>query len=392
MSMPSSSDEVATRHGRVARLERLLDLAARLAGERPVVGAGNRLVGELVQPQGEPFREPPAVHEDQRRAVRAHELEQLGIDRGPDRAGSAIGSALHGFERGRRPVRALPVAEVGQVLHRDAHLEIELLADAGVDDGDVPVAADEAGDLLERALRRRQRDALGLVVAEGGEALEREREVRAALGRGHRMHLVDDHGANVAQHLALARGEHQEEALGRRDQHVGWTSGHAATCVGRRVAGAHGHLDIAQLLACRRGHRPDAGERRAEVAFDVVVERLQRREVQQRRARAGSALLAEQPIEAGEEGGERLPAAGRRADEDVLAARDRRPGACLGGRGIAEGVLEPASRRDAERGLGGDVRGHACTVQPGRRSSPPTGRCRRRRSSPSPPRRQRLPP
>ena len=189
-----------------ARLQRLLDLAACLAGQRPVVGAGDRLAGELVQPQREPLGEPPAVHEDQRRAVRTHELEQLRIDRGPDRTGPAIGRALHRFERGSRRVRALPVAEVGEVIDRDAHLEVELLADSGVDDGDVPVAADEAGHLLERALRRRERDALGLVVAEGGEALEREREMRPALGRGHRVHLVDDHGANVAQHLALARG------------------------------------------------------------------------------------------------------------------------------------------------------------------------------------------
>ena len=60
------------------------------------------------------------------------------------------------------------------------------------------VAADEARDLLERALGGRERDALRVGVAEVGEALERERQVRAALGRGHGVHLVDDHRLDAA--------------------------------------------------------------------------------------------------------------------------------------------------------------------------------------------------
>ena len=60
------------------------------------------------------------------------------------------------------------------------------------------VAADEARDLLERPLRGRQRDALRIALAEVGEPLERERQVRAALGRGDRVHLVDDHGLDAA--------------------------------------------------------------------------------------------------------------------------------------------------------------------------------------------------
>ena len=56
-------------------------------------------------------------------------------------------------------------AQLAHVVDRHHHLEIELLAHAGVDDGDragLPVAAtaEEAGDLVERALRGRQADAL----------------------------------------------------------------------------------------------------------------------------------------------------------------------------------------------------------------------------------------
>ena len=186
--------------------------------------------------------------------------------------------------------------------------------------------------------------------------------MRPALGRGHRVHLVDDHRLDVAQDLALARGEHQEQALGRRDQHVGGPPSHAAPRIRRGVTGAHGHLDVAQLLARGRCHGADAGERRAQVALDVVVQGLQRREVEQCRSAAGHALLAEQAVEPGQERRERLAAARRRAHEHVLAPCDRRPGTCLSRCRGAERLLEPALRRSAERGRGRDVHGHPGTV------------------------------
>ena len=43
MSIPSSSDEVATRHGSLPGLEQLLDHEALLVGERAVVGPGDLL-------------------------------------------------------------------------------------------------------------------------------------------------------------------------------------------------------------------------------------------------------------------------------------------------------------------------------------------------------------
>ena len=49
MSTPSSSDDVATRHGISPSLQQLLDLDALLAGQRAVVGAGDRLLGQLVE-------------------------------------------------------------------------------------------------------------------------------------------------------------------------------------------------------------------------------------------------------------------------------------------------------------------------------------------------------
>ena len=62
----------------------------------------------------------------------------------------------------------------------------------------------------------------------------------------------------------------------------------------RRIAGADGDVQP----------RAEPCERAAEVALDVVVERLQRRDVEQAEALAGG---VGQPVDPIEEGGERLP-------------------------------------------------------------------------------------
>ena len=51
---------------------------ALLARERAVVRARQLFLRQLVEPQREPLGEPAAVDEDDRRAVRADELEQRG--------------------------------------------------------------------------------------------------------------------------------------------------------------------------------------------------------------------------------------------------------------------------------------------------------------------------
>ena len=105
MSMPSSSDDVATRHGIAPRLQQLLDLHALLAGERAVMGAGDLLLGQLVQTEREPLGEPAVVDEHDRRAVLLDETQELGIDRGPDRLRADLGSRVRLLPVGRRGVR-----------------------------------------------------------------------------------------------------------------------------------------------------------------------------------------------------------------------------------------------------------------------------------------------
>ena len=176
------------------RLQILLDDHPLLARERAVVRARNLFLGELVQPHRQPLGQAPVVDEDDRRAVLLDELEDRRVDRRPDRAGVRLVAGVHlDAVLHHRLGELVRRAELAQVLDRHDDLEIEILARAGVDELDRAVAGDEAADLLQRALRRREADPLRRLVEQRVEALEREREVGAALRAGDGVHLVDDH-------------------------------------------------------------------------------------------------------------------------------------------------------------------------------------------------------
>ena len=87
----------------------------------------------------------------------------------------------------------------------------------------------------------------------------------------------------------------------------------------------------------------DAGERRFEVAPDVVRQRLERRDVDD----LGFVLepvrerLAHQRVDRGEEGRERLAGSGGRRDQHMPAGLEGRPGLRLRRRRRGEAVVEP---------------------------------------------------
>ncbi len=296
------------------------------------------------------------------RAVRADQLQDARVDLGPDRA------ALVGA-RGRAAgllIERQDLADRCHVLDRYHDLEIERLAHAGIDDAHRSLltclfairtrlaAAEETGHDAQRTLRRRQPDALRRFLGECLEPLERQRHVCAALGAGEGVDLVDDHPLDAAQRLARLRGEQQVERLGRGDQDVRRPLAERAPLLGRRVAGAHRHLNIARqvVLAAIARRQRDTGERRTKVAVHVVNERLQRRNVEDAQAaqRIVGDRLAHQPIEAPQERGERLARAGGSADQRVLTGRDGRPAQGLGGSRRIERGSEPIARGGRERG------------------------------------------
>ena len=319
----------------LAGLEQVLDHEPLLARQRAVVGARDRLLRQLVEPQREPLGAAAAVDEDQRAAVLFDELEQLRVDRRPDRLARRLHAGA--LERVELDVR------VGLDHRLDGHvdLEVERLAHAGVDDRAGALRADqEAADLLERVLGGAQADPLHVAARRLRQPLERERQVRAALGLRDGVDLVDDHLLDAVEDLRRLAGQHQVQRLGRGDEDVRRVADHVAPVLLRRVAGAQADLDVGA----------DAAQRRAQVLLDVVGERLQRRHVDEPRAVGGR--LGDEAVERPQEGGQRLARAGGRRDQRVLAGGDRRPGLRLGGRRRLEGALEPLPDLRSERESG----------------------------------------
>ena len=140
-------------------LELLLDLEALLPRDAAVVGPDELLAGELVEALGQALGEAAAVGEHDGAVVRPDQLQDPGVDRGPD-----AGPHLAAQDRAARLlVHGQDLAQAGHVLDGDDDLELEGLAGAGVDDGDLAAlarAAEVAGDGLERSLGGGQADAL----------------------------------------------------------------------------------------------------------------------------------------------------------------------------------------------------------------------------------------
>jgi hypothetical protein len=360
--------------GEGAALEAVLDVGAGVLGHRAVVGEGDLLAGELVEGAGEALGEAAAVDEDHRRAVGPDQLDQARVDRGPDRLlwGLDRGGALGGW-RGLGSFGGFCGAGLGGEL--DAEVDAGLAA--GVDDrdgagldlvaGDLE-AAEEGGDLLERALGGGQADALQrreLGISGGVEALEREGEVGAALGGDEAVDLVDDDGLDAAQELARVGGEHQVQRFGGGDEDVGRAPLHLLALTLRGVAAAHAdgeRMERGAEALCGGG---DAGERRTQVALDVDAERLDRRDIHDAAALGlGGDGREHQAIDGAEEGGEGLAGAGGGEQQGGGAAGDRGPAEHLRGGGGLEAGGEPRARGRVQEGQridGGGADGCRCT-------------------------------
>ena len=340
----------------LATLELVFDHDALLARQRAVVRLHQllclftvRLLVQLVELGGEPLGATAGVAEDDRRTVLEHQVEHPRVDAGPDARPALATTRL--AERRRR------VARCAHVVDRHDHLDLEGLADAGIDDADrtgrpvVVVAAEEAGDLLEWALGGRQADALRRPVGDLVEPFETQRQVGAALGGRHGVDLVDDDGLDAAQGVGGRRGQHQVQRLGRGDEQVGRAADQLLAFVRRGVAGAHRHLGCRERFADPFGGEADAGERRPQVFLDVERQRPQRRDVED--ARAMGALVGlrggDQPVDRGHERRQRLARPGRGADQGVFTGGDVRPTLHLGRGRFGKRRREPCPHRRRER-------------------------------------------
>ena len=227
MSMPSSRELVATMRAQRARPSARSSISRRWSvREAAVVRAHELLARQLVEAAGTSRSQSPRLFtkSNVERCARTCSSSSGSIAR-PHAEGRV--RQLAGGELAEQRARAAGVAAprrrrqrhgARHVRDRHADLEVEGRARARVDDGDRAVAAEEARDLRQRPRGRREPDALRIALREGRDALERERQVRAALGRRQRVDLVDDQRLDAAQRLALLGAEDQVERLRRRDE------------------------------------------------------------------------------------------------------------------------------------------------------------------------------
>ena len=413
-----------------ARLELLLDDRPLLLGDRAVVRLGEHRIRsggrtglrhhgrgwslslskggrrqvesdpfavDLVQPPGEALGEAARIGEHDRRAVLQDLVDDRLFDVRPDgsrhlgvlaeRVRAEVVRAL-GAGRSGRLVGAGRRGRGEHVLDRHHDLQIEGLRGGRRHDLDGLCAAEEPRHLVDRAHGRAEADALHGGLGPGCasqlvEPLEADREMGAALGRGDRVHLVDDDRVHVAQGVAGPAREHEVQRFGRGDEDVRRIHDQPATVRRGRVARAHAH----RHGGCRdpepTGGLADADERRAEVALHIDAEGLERRDVEdpgasgalgvllRRRALlrgargslvSGGAFvsgrsfgrstpggaLAEHPVDRPEEGRQRLARPGRRDDERMPPARDRLPRPRLRRGGCGERPAEPVLGRGGE--------------------------------------------
>ena len=174
------------------------------------------------------------------------------------------------------------------------------------------------------------------------QALQRKRQMHAALVVGDGVNFVDDHGFDIAQDgAALLRRQQNVERLGRGDQNVRRTLQHQAPVFHQRVAGAHGGADLRHQQAAIARHLQNFAERDFEIFLDVVAERLERGDVEDFGAVAQFAgeRLADQPVDAGQESGQRFARSGRSRDQRGVPGEDVGPALLLrfGRRGEARG-------------------------------------------------------
>src|SRR6185312_9572407 len=158
------------------------------------------------------------------------------------------------------------------------------------------------------------------------------------------VNLIENHRARRCEHSASAqRSQHDVERFGRRYENVRRLANHALALACRRIAGAHCDADLRKGETGLLESPAQLGERPLEIALDVVVERLERRHVQQMhtvRERRREPLDDER-VELPQKGGERLSGSSRCENQGVVAARDYRPSLNLWRRWCTECLGEP---------------------------------------------------
>ena len=223
-----------------------------------------------------------------------------------------------------------------------------VFCDRRLHDGHRAPAGEEGRDLVDRPDRGRQPDALGRRRRAGRRAARGSaRGARRAWSRTRRAprrrSRCRRRAAPRAPRSVSSRNSDSGVVMRMSDGRRANTRRSSAGVSPERIATVTSGVGQPQP----RRSLADAGQRRAQVALDVDGQRLERADVEHPAAaqRVVGGGQRGEPVERGQERGERLARSGRRDDQGVLAARDRLPRADLGRRGRDERAVQP--------GLGG---------------------------------------
>src|SRR5438105_4472753 len=163
--------------------------------------------------------------------------------------------------------------------------------------------------------------------------------MRAALGGDEGVDLVDDDGVDVGESFGGVGGEKEVEGFGRGDEELASVAAEAGALFGGSVPGADADLRDVHGDAGLLGYVGDAGEGRAEVAFDIDREGFEGGDVDDSGAGIGASggVAEHEFVEAPEEGTEGFSGAGGGEDEGGFAAGDGGPAVALRCGGLVEG-------------------------------------------------------
>jgi len=283
---------------------------------------------QLVELGGQSLSQPSRIDEADRRVVSLDKIQNPRDDPRPDRIGD-------GFTLGA-DIRV----QFGHVVERNLDAELPGLLRRWFDDADRAISGEELGYLPHRIDRGRQADTLW-IPAGCGQALEADGQMRATLGGGKGMHLVDDDGLHLAQRLGGRAGQHQEQRFGCGDQDVGRVAQQPTAFTGRRVAGTHSdpHFGLGQAEPTSGGLH--TAQRDAQVAFHVDRQGLQRRDVEHPHLAGRRGVR--QLVQTVQEGGQRLSGSGGRNHQGVFTGADGPPGRALRRCRAIEGAGEPGA-------------------------------------------------
>ena len=200
---------------------------------RPAAAGGHELAFgvDLVEPGGQPFGEPAGVREHDGGLVGQHQVHDLLLHMRPDGGLRLQPGGRAGVEG---PGGAL---EIGHVLHRDGDGQVPVLPRRRGDDFHRRRAGEELRHQLLGLHGGREPDPLGGLGQQRVEAFQRHRQMRAALGAGDGVDLVDDDGVHLAEGLPRLGRQHQEERFGGGDEDVRRVAEQRAAVRRRRVPG-----------------------------------------------------------------------------------------------------------------------------------------------------------